>query len=354
MSKAEWPGKAQTVLGIIDGRNLGITLPHEHLLIHGKALFREPSDVAQKAYAYESVTLSNLSWLRYHPFENLDNLQLLDEDVAAREVALFKKAGGNTIVDVTTIGLGRDPKALERISTITGINVMMGTGYYFEPSLDSSVLSMEEAEIADLMMQEIICGIENTEIKAGIIGEIGCSWPLTDFEKEVLRAAATVQKHTGLAISIHPGRSSKAPFEIIRVLEKAGAEINKVAICHIDGRIRNGQQLRELIRTGCYVEYDLWGWEGYFPSYLSSDGFLDLPNDAQRIQELLGLISEGYINQILISHDVNCKSKLVSYGGWGYAHILDHAVPSMFERGITREQVVVIMRDNPRRFLCCP
>jgi len=106
-----------------------------------------------------------------------------------------------------------------------------------------------------------------------------------------------------------------------------------------------------LARTGCYLEYDLWGWEGHFPSYWTADDFMDLPNDTQRIYEVRQLIEEGYLEQILFSHDICAKSRRVGYGGWGLPHILNYAVPMMVQRGITRKQIDTIMVENPKRLL---
>ena len=33
--------------------------------------------------------IENLSWLRYHPFHSLDNMQMLDEQEAIQEVVLY-------------------------------------------------------------------------------------------------------------------------------------------------------------------------------------------------------------------------------------------------------------------------
>jgi phosphotriesterase-related protein len=70
----------------------------------------------------------------YDAFGNLDNTMILDEQEAIDEVMLFRRAGGFTIVDTTTLGLGRDPLALRRISPATGLNISMGAGYYVEMS----------------------------------------------------------------------------------------------------------------------------------------------------------------------------------------------------------------------------
>jgi len=42
---------------------------------------------------------------------NLDNLRLLDEQTAQDEIALFRRAGGQTVVDPTNVSLSRDPLA---------------------------------------------------------------------------------------------------------------------------------------------------------------------------------------------------------------------------------------------------
>ncbi len=351
MVESELSGKVQTVLGLIDGKDLGVTLTHEHLLIDGKCVFSEPKSASERALAYERVGWHNLSWLRYHPYENLDNVRLLDEQEAIDEAMLYKRGGGRTIVDVTIIGIGRDPNTLARISRVTGLNVVMGSGYYTATSHGPEISAIPESEITKEIVRDITMGVGGTGIRSGLIGEIGCSWPLHDNERKVLRAAAKAQQQTGACLSVHPGRNRKAPFEIIGILEQAGADLSRVIICHIDARVRDHEGRLELLKKGSVLEYDLWGWEGHFPTYWTADDYMDLPNDTQRIYEIRQLIEEGYVNQIIMSHDICCKTRRVRYGGWGYAHILNYVVPMMRQRGITQEQIDTMMVSNPRRLL---
>lgn len=351
MQISKFAGKAQTVLGLVEGKDLGVTLPHEHLVVDGKAFYAEPSGATNRGLADKLVGMGNLSWLRYHPYENLDNVRLLDEQEAIDEVMLFKKAGGNTIVDVTSIGVGRDPKALARISRTIGLNVIMGAGYYTAPSQSPEMSSKTEEEITEEIVRDITIGVGDSGICAGIIGEIGGSWPLQDNERKVMRAAAHAQQLTGASINIHPGRKTEAPLEIVEILDDAGADLSRVIMSHIDARIRDHSRRCKLAKTGCSIEYDLWGWEGHFPSYWTAD-LLDLPNDTQRVYEIRQLIDEGYLNQILISHDICVKSRRVCYGGWGYAHISNYVVPMMLKRGLTQAQINIIMVENPKRMLC--
>src|SRR5438034_11613012 len=105
----------RTVLGDVGSEAAGITLPHEHLLIDFRVMFAEPAAASDKGRAWEPVSLGNLGWVRQNFNANLDNLRLLDEDVARDEIRLFAQAGGRTVVDPTPRTLARDPLALARI-----------------------------------------------------------------------------------------------------------------------------------------------------------------------------------------------------------------------------------------------
>ena len=103
-------GKVQTVLGLIEPSEMGITLPHEHLMSDGSGWFVEPEDAFEKDMAHRPVTADILWWLTYHRFVNLDDLKCMDEREAIEEIAHFKHASGGTVVEMSNIGLGRAPK----------------------------------------------------------------------------------------------------------------------------------------------------------------------------------------------------------------------------------------------------
>lgn len=350
-------GKVQTVLGPVDPEDLGVTLAHEHLLIDqscGGVYFSEPEESNQRALTHQPVTLENLSWVRYNMIDNLDNRMLLDEQMSIKEATLFKLHGGKTIIDQTSIGIGRDPDALARISRATGLNIIMGSGYYIDGSYPREPMDAKnEEQIAQEIIQDVIVGAGGTRICSGIIGELGCSWPLKTNEIKVLRAGALAQRETSCTITVHPGRNEKSPIEIIEVLDKAGADLKRVVMSHM---CRCGFRLdtrRKLLDSGCFIAYDNFGLEGYYPIRLAlaEDHLPDMPNDVQRIKEINELIDMGYLNQILISQDIGMKITTVSYGGGGYAHILRDVVPYMNVYGITDEQIETMMVSNPRRLL---
>ncbi|MBW2053453.1 MAG: aryldialkylphosphatase, partial [Deltaproteobacteria bacterium] len=208
-----------------------------------------------------------------------------------------------------------------------------------------------EEDIAEEIVRDIFEGVKATGVHAGIIGEIGCSWPLEDCEKKVLRAAGMAQKETGAPLNIHPGRFENAPFEILEILKEVGANIGHTVMDHMDRTIFDHKKLYKLVESGCYLAYDEWGFEGYYPEALSASVITDIMNDAQRIAYIKDLVSKGYGSQILVSHDICAKIRYMAFGGHGYNHLLYNAVPAMRRRGLTGEQINGLLIENPKRFL---
>ena len=145
-------GMVRTVLGDIEPAKVGMTSMHEHLFIDFTVVFQPPVEATAKARAYEPVSLSNLGRVRYNPFGSFTNLLLLDQDEAIEEVGHFTRVGGGTIVDVTTIGIGRDPVGLGNIARATGANIVMGAGYYIAPSHPDG---MDEVTVDDLTAEMV-------------------------------------------------------------------------------------------------------------------------------------------------------------------------------------------------------
>jgi phosphotriesterase-related protein len=350
MRQEELVTKVQTVLGLVDPDQLGITLPHEHLLANlADVYFVESDEPDEKRVAHEPVRMENLYRMKTHCVGNVDNQMLTNEELAIEEAEIFKAAGGDTIVELTSIGLARDPLGLARISRATGLNIVMGSGYYVAPSHPPEIATMSGKEIADGIEHDILESVDGTRIRSGIIGEIGCSTPMTENEAKILRACATAQRATGAAISVHPGFSDDSLLEIASTLDEAGADLGRTVIGHVDVFSYSPEVLRRLASAGCYLEYDTFGYPATPATFQGS--YLDLSSDAQRINDIIQLIEEGYMNQILVSQDHCFKHLLVTYGGYGYAHILRDLVPVMLSKGLSQEQINTIMVDNPKRLL---
>lgn len=353
MIKKELQNKVQTVLGLINPEELGVTLPHEHFLIDTSTWFKKPITNTEKRLAYQPVSLENLGWVRYHPQNSLDNMKLTDEQLAIKESLRYKNAGGKSIVDLTPIGIGRDPLALVRISKATGLNIIMGSGYYVKQSIPPEV-KLNESNITEEIVHDILEGVGKTGVHAGIIGEIGMQWPTNDWERMILRAAANAQKRTGVAISVHPGWSPNSPFDAIKILSGAGTDPRRVIICHIERTIFEYNKLVQLAKTGCFLEFDTFSIDNEpLRMVVSEENPIraDWPSDSQRVNIIAMLINEGFLDQILISTDMCRKHRLWSYGGPGYAHILENIVPLMQEKDIPNRCINTIIMENPKRLL---
>lgn len=339
-------GKAQTVLGLVDAGDLGVTLAHDHVLIDGTFMYVEPEEMSQKGMAHQKITLENRGWVGYHWTSNLDNVELKDEELAVSELKRFVAAGGRTIVDPTNIGLGRDPNALARIARLTGMHIIMGAGYYIGNTHPEDMDQRSEDAIAREIIDDIVQGVGNTGICAGLIGEIGCTYPWLKNEKKSLRAAVTAQLETGAPLMIHPGRDPKSPLEIADEIALAGGDLCRTIICHIDRTCLERGWLKELANRGCYLEYDLFGNES---SYYPPNPDVDMPSDAQRMDTILWHFEHGFEDQVLLSHDVATKHRLHAYGGLGYDHLVTNVTPRLRNRGLTKSQVDNLIVDNPAR-----
>jgi phosphotriesterase-related protein len=348
MARPAAAGEVQTVLGPVKPEELGIALPHEHLLLDLTCLFAEPDTARGRALARQPVALENLSWIRRNWTSNLDNLRLDDEALAVKEALEYKLDGGRAIVDVTSIGLARDPVGLQRIARATGLHVVMGCGYYVARSHPDSMDGRSEQDIEDEIVREITQGVADTGVRAGIIGELGCSWPLADSEARVLRAAARAQQRTGVAISIHPGRDQASPLQIIELLRAAGADLGRVIMGHLDRTGIEADTLRRVATSGCYLALDTFGQE----TWVYPLAPVDRLSDAQRVDLIRELIAEGLGRQVLVSHDVGYKHRLAAYGGSGYSHLLTTVLPHQMRRKqIQEEHIQWLLVDNPARVL---
>jgi phosphotriesterase-related protein len=246
-------GRIQTVTGAIEPGALGRTSIHEHLMLELDRVAFQPVDTAEgRALAEEPVSLATRWWVRQRWTSVRDNLRLTDETMAVAEVARFAAVGGGTIADPTTEGIGRDPAALVRISLATGVRIVMGAGYYVHASHPAWIEAAPEVAIVERIVGDLTEGVGPDKIRAGFIGEVGCSWPLTPRERRVLRAAGVAQRETGVPLMVHPGRNRAAPSEIVDELEDVGADLERTAICHLERTFGRPEEFVELGRRGVW------------------------------------------------------------------------------------------------------
>jgi len=339
----------QTVRGPVPCAELGTVLPHEHLLIDlRRVTFAEPDDQAGRRRAREPITLANLGWIRRHWTSSLDNLYQLDEELAIRELDEFKATGGGTLVDATVPGIGRDPEALRRISNATGIHIVMGSGSYVEPAHPADLRALDEQGLHDRVLAEWRDGVAGTGIRPGLIGEVGCSWPLHARERVALEAMAAAQRSTGLPVMIHPGRDPRAVAEIIAIVTDAGIDLARVILAHLDRGITPHEELMDLVAAGIYVELDCFGLES---SLFPPNARMATLSDAQRLDIVRRLVDAGAGDHVLLAHDICQKHRLTAFGGHGFGHLTGEILPWMHQRGFTEAETTMLFETNPARAL---
>lgn len=341
--------KLKSVLGEISRAELGITAPHEHVLLDLTAFYQALPVPGVDDPATQKVEMWNLGILSRDCYALKDNLLLTDEETAAAELMFYKKAGGQTVVDASLPGIGRSPEALVRISQKTGLNIIMGTGFYVGETHPEALDSMTDEEIGDLMVKELTEGVNG--ICAGYIGEIGISEIFDDKERRVLRAAAIAHKKTGAAINVHINPWTVNGLEAANILLSAGVAPERICISHVDVENRE-EYIYALLKKGVYIEFDNFGKEYYIRREVRNSGYGLFVHDTERVTLLKKLIDDGYLKQLLLACDLCLKNLMHKYGGWGYDHVLTNIVPMMEDEGISNEEIHTMLVDNPADWLC--
>ncbi|MDW5592861.1 hypothetical protein VSS74_00830 [Conexibacter stalactiti] len=299
--------RVMTVLGPIAPEQMGITLSHDHILVDGWGI-RE---------LYDAI--------------------LDDEELAVAEVARYKAAGGGTICDPTNIGLARDPAALKRISERTGVNVVMGAGWYRERVYPDYVQEELPDQLAERLVAEIVDGVDGTGVRPGFIGEIGTErHHVTPAQERVFRAAGRAHTRTGIPIMTHTTHWGELALEQIDLLGEEGVDPSRVIISHLGDRpgIRHWLPIAE---RGAWLDVDNLAFiGGYAPLSVRADN-------------VAGLCAEGLVGQIMLSNDICELGQLAFYDGCGYDNVIVTFMPMLRERGVSEEQIHTMTVENPAK-----
>lgn len=339
-----------TVNGKIEKQKIGIALPHEHVFIDLRSLVKSGESLSDRGLWEEKVNIANLDRLSRNPYAVRDNLILDDEGIAGLEVAKAKSSGYDTIVDVTNIGIARDAEVLRRISQNQGVNIIAGCGYYVNTTHPGFLETATIEEITENIINDLTVGIDETDIKAGIIGEIGTSEKVYPNEHKVLVASAIAQQQTGVAIMVHTYPWGRTGNDAIDILFQKKVDAKKIAIAHVDVNM-SIEYMYSLLKRGVYIEFDNFGKEYYTDPGTANFAPTRFATDVERVAILKRLIAEGYSKQILLSCDICLKTLLHSYGGWGYDHIMTNILPILLCEGVSEDDIRQIIERNPQDFL---
>ena len=326
----------QSVTGPLRPDQLGVTLPHEHVFIN--MTLTTPQD------GYLNV------W-----------------DEMAAELTGFAAAGGSTLIDMTNGELSdyaapigwadqhdmqqnadtgsrsvANVLATKAIAEATGVQVILGTGHYYDHYLDKRWFDRNSVNaIADFLVGDLVHEIPGTGVRAGIIGEIASDLShITATEERSFRAAARASLETGAMISTHAATFPTGTAQLDILMEE-GVDPARVVIGHAD-TVKSVDYSLELLRRGAFVEYDCL-------MTCRIGGNLVMPQIERRISFLKQLIEAGYADQVLLSQDVCQRSHLRALGGPGYTFLFEEFAALAVERGIDPDVLRGIHADNPRR-----
>ena len=294
----------QTVLGKIDPENLGITMSHEHL----------------------SIDLSRVR-------KNTDST-FGYSDLILNEVKKATEYNVKTFVEVTTNDMGRNVNDLVRISKECNVHVIAATGFYIDDYHSDELRAMSPEEISKIFIKDLTVGIEDSGVKAGVIGEVASSLVMTDSERKVLQAAAIAQKEVGCAITTHCQLGTLG-LKQAEIFLEYGVNPDKVILGHID--LSNDlNYMLELLILGFNIEFDTIGKTEYL-------------SDEERAERLVELVNKGYDHKILLSQDISRKSYFTMEGYYGFATVMKKFVPMLLERGVSQTALDNMLKNNPKR-----
>lgn len=280
-------------------------------------------------YAHEHIPID-----RSEVIEDEDAL-LDSQQLVIQELKELYKKGVRNIVEATCRGIGRNVAYAQKVATETGINIVQATGWYQSAFLPIEVYQLSVTQLAEMMIKDITIGIKNTDIKAGVIGEIATTknrW--TEQEEKVFNAAVIASKETHTPIMTHTSIGTLG-HEQVEFFQKKHANLSKIIIGHVD-LTGNPNYVLEMLKTGINVEIDTIGKNNYM-------------SDAKRVDIIKAAQDAGFTDQIVMSMDITRKSHLKANGGIGYAYLLDSFIPELKAGGVTEGFINKMLVENPQR-----
>jgi phosphotriesterase-related protein len=342
-----------SVTGPIEVESMGPTLTHEHFFVDVSVWGCRPRTPAEQELWDAPITLDRIGLLRRRSWSNRDNLVLDDHDLLVEELGAYRDLGGRSVLDVTPQTVGRDPVRLRALAEATGVQIVCGTGFYVRDAHPAWVADASEAALAEHMVRELTEGIDDTGIRAGIIGELGTSDPIHPEELRVLRAGAAASRRTGAAITLHLAETARLGHECLDVLEAEGVPLDHVVLGHSDGPAPDLDYLEAVLRRGAYVQFDFFGvtWGNDDLSDHLGHYFPPPTPDDETVRVTAELVRRGYGRQLLLSHDTCTKTQLLRYGGFGYGHTLRTIIPQLRWQGVPEATLDDLAGGNARRLV---
>ncbi len=300
-------GRVVTVTGPLAPGELGMTLPHEHVLVD----FIGADQVRPDRYDREEAFAVCLPHLRQ-----------------------LRELGCRTFVECTPAYLGRDPLLLARLAKATGLHFLTNTGYYGARQgkfLPRHAHQESAPQLAHRWLAEWRDGIAGTDVRPGFI-KIGVdAGPLPEINRKIVQAAARTHRESGLTIAGHTGDGTAA-LQQLELLKSDGVAGSAWIWVHAQNE-RNLETHRQAAERGAWVEFD-----GISPS--SVERHVALVQNMKR---------HGLLDHVLISHDADWYSVGEPRGGEfrGYDTLFKQFLPALETAGFTAAEIEKITVSNP-------
>jgi phosphotriesterase-related protein len=331
-----------TVTGQVGSDELGVVLPHEHLFFDFRAgAIPDPTHPEM----LDATVSANLAWyLRERPYACRDHLVVADEALLTDEVMGFRDVGGRTVVDLTLASVGRDPARLRALSEQTGVQIVMGSGYYMEEFHQPSDLELSEDQMAAVLIAEHLSPGDPSAPRPGVIGEVGVSPDFTDWERRSLRAACVAQREVGVPMFIHIPSWERLGDAVLQIaLGEEHVDPAAIVLCHMDASGDDRSYQKRLAERGVWLEFDMIG----MPFWLTGEG--QCPSPDLTVSAVCALASGGYGSQLLLSHDTFLKTMFTRYGGNGLRYVTTLFAQRLVDAGVDPETVGQLSTANPRQ-----
>jgi phosphotriesterase-related protein len=302
----------ETARGPVDTAQLGPTLMHEHVVT------RSPGVQENWPHLWDRNSIL---------------------DIAERKLTDLHRRGIRSLVDLTTVDLGRDIDLIAAVARRTQIHIVVATGVWWMPQRYFSAHGV--AAVAELFIRDITQGIGASGVKAAIIKCATDTAGVTPVIDNILRASARAQKATGVPISTHTWAAGRTGEMQQAIFAQEGVDLSRVIIGH-SGDSEDLGYLRGLMERGSTIGMDRFGLENFLPT-------------AQRVEVLAKLCAEGYAGRMVLSHDANCWTDMLSEDAkrrtrplWHYNHISDDILPALRKAGVSEDQLDQMLVRNPR------
>jgi predicted metal-dependent phosphotriesterase family hydrolase len=305
-------GKVMTVRGPIDAGAMGLTLPHEHVLVDFAGAEKVSRDNYDQDVAFEFI---------------LPHLQQI------------RNLGCQSFVECTPSYIGKDVTLCRRLSETTGLHVLTNVGYYGageDKYLPAHTYDESADQLAARWLQDAE-GIDGTSIQPGFI-KIGVdASSLSTVDEKLVRAAARAHLRSGLLIMSHTAYATPA-MEQIAVLQQEGVHPSAWVWTHAQVEPDQDAQAAAA-RAGAWVAFD-----GCGPEEIERD-----------VANLLAMKRQGLLGHVHLSHDAGWyqpqseKDPQIEQDYVAHDFIFSELWGTLKDAGLTQEDLDLVCVQNPQR-----